>query len=454
MVEQRVTDGDLKNTKPIEAPKISFGVKRKEEKKLQTAPKAVIDVEVDSDEERERDEAEREAKRRKLTHFDDGAIVGEEDRKKEVVVIPMVVEHDWRTQKLLDKEKEGTLTDEERAKLALLNLSSSDEVGESANGAAKIVVDENSEKPNVEDADYSAVSIEQFGLAILRGCNWKDGDGIGKNPQKVTVKLPARRPHGLGLGATPKAPSNGKAKAGDSKKEEAVGEINAGSCIKIIDGRHKGTYGKVEARDDDSNSFFIRTAIGSKSIKVSQFVVEAVTSKEYERDSKCLNKANYDRERQKIEERNSKYESKTEKYQSKASSSKKYEDEPKRSEELWARTDLLVRFVDPDYKHGKLFKQKVRIVDVAGRRDITIEDDRRNTYYQIRQSWLETVIPRNIGDKIMIVGGKRKGKLGVMLDKDKEKEKVTVKLPVTDEVVKAYFEDVCAVSIRNEDDYD
>lgn len=32
--------------------------------------------------------------------------------------------------------------------------------------------------------DYENVPINDFGLAMLRGMGWKDGDGIGKNPAK------------------------------------------------------------------------------------------------------------------------------------------------------------------------------------------------------------------------------------------------------------------------------
>jgi len=31
------------------------------------------------------------------------------------------------------------------------------------------------------DDDYEKVPIEQFGLAMLRGMGWKDGEGVGKN---------------------------------------------------------------------------------------------------------------------------------------------------------------------------------------------------------------------------------------------------------------------------------
>ncbi|CAI2351080.1 unnamed protein product [Caenorhabditis sp. 36 PRJEB53466] len=439
-------------------PKISFGVKKREETKVQApAAAVVIDVEVDSDEEREKEKVERAAQKRKLTHFEGGDVQGDVDKPKQAVVIPMVVEHDWRTQKLLEKEKAGTLTEEEKAKLALVMPSGYGGAdGADRNDGEKIVVEEN--RPDAEDADYSAVSIENFGLAILRGCDWKDGDGIGKNPQKVPLRLLERRPPGLGLGATPKAPADNKKKSGNYK-EEKVEEVKKGSLIKVIDGRNKGVYGKVEARDDDSNSLFIRTAIGGKSIKVSQIVAVAVSAKEYEKDSKCLNKAAYDKEKERIESERKVHE--TEKpstsalaVPSSSSSKNGSTNECPREEKLWARTDLLVRFIDEDFKRGSLYRQKVRIVDVAGIKDITIEDEMGHTHYNIRQKWLETVIPRDIGEKLMIVAGKRSGQVAVMVDKDKRREKVSARLLATNEVVSAYFEDVCAVKIRHEEDYE
>ena len=45
---------------------------------------------------------------------------GDAEAKKGPAMIPMVVEKDWRIVRLLEMEKEGKLTDEDRAKLALL----------------------------------------------------------------------------------------------------------------------------------------------------------------------------------------------------------------------------------------------------------------------------------------------------------------------------------------------
>jgi len=37
------------------------------------------------------------------------------------------------------------------------------------------------------EEDYEKVPIEQFGLAMLRGMGWKDGDGIGKSQRYFVV---------------------------------------------------------------------------------------------------------------------------------------------------------------------------------------------------------------------------------------------------------------------------
>ncbi|KAG4301118.1 hypothetical protein PCANB_002730 [Pneumocystis canis] len=50
--------------------------------------------------------------------------------------------------------------------------------------------------------DYENVPVEEFGNALLRGMGWKEGEGIGKNKQKITVpaEIVQRAPF-LGIGA-------------------------------------------------------------------------------------------------------------------------------------------------------------------------------------------------------------------------------------------------------------
>ncbi|NXO73966.1 GPKOW protein, partial [Phainopepla nitens] len=50
--------------------------------------------------------------------------------------------------------------------------------------------------------DYEAVPVGQFGLAMLRGMGWSQGQGIGRTFSRVVLPLEHRpRPRGLGLGA-------------------------------------------------------------------------------------------------------------------------------------------------------------------------------------------------------------------------------------------------------------
>ncbi|KAK6045747.1 hypothetical protein COOONC_16749 [Cooperia oncophora] len=398
-------------------------------------------------------------KKRKLTHFEDGDAPDDEDsRKKEAVVIPLVKERDWRIAKLLELQKEGKLTEEEQAKLAILtedqpfeetNVSFQNDFSvhsiyacflicqlQGTTSTDAIVVEEESKV--VEDADYGAVPIEEYGLAILRGCGWKEGQGIGRRPQVVPLRILPRRPNGLGLGATPQ--QKDKKKGEKNGKDEQIDEvIKKDSLIRVTTGRFRGHYGKVESRDDDNNCLFVRLAVGGQQVKVSLFAIEQVSKKEYDRDSKCINKDDYDREREKIEKRNheavhdsrkkddrkDREERSKDKYREKHSS----HDKDSKKEELWVRTDLLVRFIDENYKKGKYFKEKMRVVDVASRKDISLEDSHGKMHYGIRQSSLETVLPRLEKSRVMIVRGKHN-------------------------IVTVDFDDVCQHQSREDDDDD
>uniref|UniRef100_A0A0K0DI38 G-patch domain-containing protein n=1 Tax=Angiostrongylus cantonensis TaxID=6313 RepID=A0A0K0DI38_ANGCA len=340
---------------------ISFGVKRAVPTKLQECTPA-IGVSVDSDEEREHEKEVELSKKRKLTHFEDGVIPDDKNSKKGLpVVIPMVQEQDWRVTKLLALQKEGKLTDEDQARLAILT----------------------------ESQPYqTCVSIEDFGLAVLRGCGWKDGEGIGRKPQVVPLRILPRRPNGLGLGATPQNPEVLGVKGG-KESDDVDKVIKKDSLIRITNGRHKGLYGKVESRDDDNNSLFVRLAVGGQHVKASLFAVQLVSKKEYDRDGKCINKEDYEKEREKIEKKNGRGSEKDARNKDERISYEGYKDKyrekdqqcTKEEAELWVRADLLVRFVDEDYKKGRYFREKMRVVDVASRKNICLEDSQGKMHY-------------------------------------------------------------------------
>uniref|UniRef100_A0A673J8X9 G-patch domain and KOW motifs-containing protein n=1 Tax=Sinocyclocheilus rhinocerous TaxID=307959 RepID=A0A673J8X9_9TELE len=103
------------------------------------------------------------------------------------------------------------------------------------------------------DADYDRVPVEAYGLAVLKGMGWKQGEGIGHTfKQDVKPIEHQLRPKGLGLGADrsairdlePGVPKR-RPKPGEEKKEEEALVLGPGGYVQVLAGAHKDLYGKV-----------------------------------------------------------------------------------------------------------------------------------------------------------------------------------------------------------------
>ena len=131
-------------------------------------------------------------------------------------------------------------------------------------------------RPDVADEEaYERMPIEMFGKAYLRGYDWKEGEGMGKDGQVVEAVEYVPRPQLLGLGAQPKEEKNHKAekrfiKPGESREakkdmiyvddkgrqrhvkklseklveREKVGLVK-GALVAVTAGAHKGLYGRI-----------------------------------------------------------------------------------------------------------------------------------------------------------------------------------------------------------------
>ncbi|VDM18027.1 unnamed protein product, partial [Wuchereria bancrofti] len=187
----------------------------------------------------------------------------------------MAMQKDWRVERLLQMKSEGKLNKEELAKLELLIESASSLTQE--NGAK---VD-----GEVSDlgADYDSVPIEVFGLAVLRGCGWREGEGIGKTNKKVVpLRISTRRPKGLGLGAAIMSKSTNSSNS-DAGKLDC---LKKASLVKITGGIYRDLYGKIESFDEDNASVIVRLALCGKNVRVSHYAVILVTDEEYEQKGK------------------------------------------------------------------------------------------------------------------------------------------------------------------------
>jgi len=114
--------------------------------------------------------------------------------------------------------------------------------------------------------DYEEMPIEEFGMALMRGMGWKDGEGLGGS-RKGIIEPPEIRaqPDGLGLGATPKdksppreggrrrAPKPGEERDRREIEKERIrkeaalrtGDFQVGTKVAIVSGRHRGLVGAV-----------------------------------------------------------------------------------------------------------------------------------------------------------------------------------------------------------------
>ena len=64
-------------------------------------------------------------------------------------------------------------------------------------------------------------------------------------------------------------------------------------------------------------------------------------------------------------------------------------------------------------------------------------------YDNIKEKYLETVLPKGKNDEVIILKGELKGEVGRILSKDMKKEEVVVQVGLVD-IVKLSPDDICA----------
>ncbi|RWS19229.1 G patch domain and KOW motifs-containing protein-like protein [Leptotrombidium deliense] len=165
----------------------------------------------------------------------------------------------------------------------------------------KLDVSLRAEEPCV--SDYEKVPVEEFGLAMLRGMGWKPGAGVGKNGkvvQPVEVKIRAK---GLGLGAERELHDKKSSKSVPKSEEQEELVLKLGAFVFVQIGEYSKTYGVVESLDDDLTRAVIRPAISGSTFAVPTAALRIVSKSEYLKDSKVINKSKYEEYKVKTEKR-------------------------------------------------------------------------------------------------------------------------------------------------------
>jgi len=317
--------------------------------------------------------------------------------------------------------------------------------------------------------DYESIPVEKFGLAMLRGMGWKVDEGIGGFKKQVISTIdPVVRPKGLGLGAAKPKSNKVETKEGEEKLE-----LKRGAFVQITSGKQTGLYGEIEGMDEETARVVMKLVLGGEKVSVSENSIKLVTKKEFKDWGKIVNKDKYKKFKKDQDETNGKErrslspddmvddgkdsrKRKSEKSKNTARRSRSRSTSPdikkvKSSKRTWLRPDLRVRCIDKKYKDGRYFNEKVIVIDVVTNDSCDCKTDEGKMLQDMRTDKLETVIPRETGSIVQIVGGDFKGELAELMEKDKAKCRAYVRLLTSQNVVKKDYEDVCSFAGRVEE---
>ncbi|KAK6308227.1 hypothetical protein J4Q44_G00214980 [Coregonus suidteri] len=313
------------------------------------------------------------------------------------------------------------------------------------------------------EADYDSVPVEAYGLAMLKGMGWKAGEGIGRTfKQDVKPIEHQLRPKGLGLGADRSSirdlePSRPRRppKPGDEQKEETL-VLGPGGHVLVESGAHKDLYGKIEGVDPDNARVVVKLAIGSKTVTISQYALKLVDRTEYDKNCKDLSRLSRahkekekEKERQRREEKEKERRNEEEERKKGRSSERdrdggkdqrkrKHRDSSQDREKPlaklppasppWLQRDLKVRFVDKAFKGGRYYNSKMRIEDVLTPNICVCRTEEGRFLDDVKQTMLETIVPKSDSEDIMVVLGEHRGQVGRILQRDRDRSRAMVQL--------------------------
>lgn len=130
--------------------------------------------------------------------------------------------------------------------------------------------------------DYESIPIQEFGKAMLRGMGWDE-------KETATRALPEVRPKGMGLGADKAIRSQPLLIPADTNETL---EIKKNACVRILAGKHKDLYGRIQGMDDYAGRVIVQMAIGGNVETFNEFLCQPVSQKEYSEYGKCLSETN------------------------------------------------------------------------------------------------------------------------------------------------------------------
>ncbi|XP_054976529.1 G-patch domain and KOW motifs-containing protein [Sorex araneus] len=311
-----------------------------------------------------------------------------------------------------------------------------------------------------EEANYEAVPVEAYGLAMLRGMGWKPGEGIGRTfNQVVKPRVNSLRPKGLGLGASltdlqslaptgphrPPKPNEEREK----DKEEQPKELVPGGAVVMLSGPHRGLYGKVEGLDPDNARAMVRLATKSHMVTVSEYCLRPVSQQEFDKntnpgqaDRSCPRQLN-GKGSQDLDLWEDSHRKRKHLPDHQSGPSAKGNTATASRTQHWLHRDLRVRFVDKQHKGGRYYNTKMTIEDVLSPGICVCRTDEGRILEGLKEDMLETLVPKVEGHRVMVVLGPQAGKVGRLLGRDQARSRAMVQLQRENQLLELHYDAVC-----------
>ena len=260
--------------------------------------------------------------------------------------------------------------------------------------------------------DYDAMPIAEFGMALMRGMGWKDGEALGGSRKGIIEPIDIKaQPEGLGLGAVPKAESPGRDKRGGKRfvpkpgqekdhREEAkdrirkeaaarLGSFEVGMKVAIISGRHRGLTGTISY--SYAHEIMVTLTASGEEVTVDKKDLDSDVSKAHHiktREEEERERQEEERQRRRAEDRD-KARERSDRDRDRERDRERDRDRDRdrdvrdrgkagggggREEAgAWLRPHIRVRIIDKDLKAGKYYLKKCRVLDVVGRGICTLQ---------------------------------------------------------------------------------
>lgn len=332
--------------------------------------------------------------------------------------------------------------------------------------AAQLKEDLASLPPEATLEAYEAMPVESFGEALLRGMGWVEGKAIGRmHREEVEARELLRRPTRLGLGAAPVPETNDKKiiKPGESRKRadmvyidekgrvlnskpvgkaaiergeayhQNVDVVVAGKMMRIVQGRHAGLKCEVvglEAKEDGrSQRAKVRTLPSYETVIVK--CKDLADNNNSGSRKRSQEEADLDHNTDNNNDKKKKKEKDCGRDRNASSSDdddEEEEEEEKGGGAAWLVPHVKVKIIDKRLKHGKFYLKKGSIIDVKAPTICDVLLDEKDHVVEVRQSQLETVVPKKEGAVLLVVAGEKKGERGKLLSRNSETGLAAVQL--------------------------